>query len=246
MWQFIKNLFQFSGINKQELEGSIHKMVTSNALNKRRNIRIRYPHFGAFGPFPKVTYQGSEMIVGNISVGGLLIIDDTEKFGTTVGEIVHLELQWPDIKVKVRAQIMGVNLQRRHVQFVDFQAAAFLRISKLVKPGYTGSRFHRVHDDIGQLDSLELWVGPTGETLNFTKSTRYAELTLQNEKILFQRGRPALYAKNNEPIPVVLLDDILVMIANLPDASERVKELLEIIEVEMRAVTPKKTGSSGY
>jgi hypothetical protein len=246
MWQFIKNLFQYSGFNKQELENSIHKMVSSNALNKRRNIRIRYPHFGAFGPFPKVTYQGSEMIVGNISVGGLLIIDDTEKFGTTVGEIVHLELEWTDLKVKVRAQIMGINLQRRHVQFVDFQAAAFLRISKLIKPGYTGNRFHRVHDDIGQLDSLELWVGPTGETLNFTKSSSYAELTLQNEKILFQRGRPALYAKNNEPIPVMLLDDVLVMIANLPEPSERVKELLEIVEVEMRAVTPKKTGTLGY
>jgi len=185
------------------------------------------------------------MITGNISVGGVLIIDDTEKFGTTVGDVVMLELSWPDFTTKIRARLVGANMQRRHLQFIDFHAQAFLRISKLIKPGYAGARFHRVRDENGQLNSEELWLGPTGETLNFSHITHFAELSLNNEKILFKRGSPSVNAKTGNPIAPALLDEILVMVTNFPESTERVKELLEIIEVELRALSQnfKKTGT---
>ncbi|MCB0350900.1 MAG: hypothetical protein KDD38_06940 [Bdellovibrionales bacterium] len=229
-------------ISAAESNPSIQKLVSANSLNKRKNIRIKYPHFGAFGLFPKVKYKNSEIIVGNISAGGILVIDDTERFGDSIGEVIMIELEWDDFSTKIRTRIVGANLQRRHLQFIDFNAQAFLRISKLTKPGYLGSRFHQVEDHDGKLQAIELWVGPTGESLVFPREGAFAELTINGEKINFRRGTPTHLASNNAPISVERLHDILVIIANLPRYSTRAKDLLEIIEDELRALHSRKAG----
>lgn len=244
MWNLLKKIFKPESHNfsPTETEPSIDKLVSFNSLNKRKNIRIKYPHFGAFGAFPRIFYMNSEMIVGNLSAGGLFIIDDTEKFGDEVGKIVMLEMVWDDFSTKVRARLVGANLQRRHLQFVDFNAQAFLRISKLTKPAYLGSRFHQVHDKLGKLDTNELWIGPTGESLSFPKSGVFAELTLNGQKMKFKRGQPTLFEINSRPVAQENLNEILIALANFPQNSPRIKELLEILEVELRSLSPRKTG----
>jgi hypothetical protein len=243
IWNLFKQLFTSGSTSAPQADSpSIQKIVNFNSLNKRKNIRMKYPHFGAFGPFPKVTYKDHEMIVTNISVGGLMIIDDTEKFGAAVGEAIYLDLKWDDLTVKTRCRIVGVNLHRRHIQFVDFNAQSFLKISKLVKPGYLGGRFHRVRDDLGQIAAVELWVGPSSESLVFPKIGAFAELTLSGEKVMFNKDRKACFATSQNPIPVEMLSDLLIIIANLPEHTDKVKELLELIEVEMRSQATRKTG----
>ncbi|OFZ12521.1 MAG: hypothetical protein A2Z20_11445 [Bdellovibrionales bacterium RBG_16_40_8] len=252
---WLKRLFSFNQSSGPDtVEPSVHKLIGVNALNKRKNIRIKYPHFGAFGPFPRVLYMGHEMNVGNISVGGLHIIDDTEKLGSTVSDIIMIELIWGDFSAKVRVRVVGVNLHNRHIQFVDFNAQAYLRISILTKPGYIGSRFHRVRDEFGQLQALELWVGATSESLMFCKkSSSFAELVLNGQKIIFERGRCTYFAESEEPVTPKLLTDILIMIANLNEPTLLVKNLLEIIESDLSNITPnisskissKKTGTYG-
>ena len=56
-------------------------------------------------------YKDTEMIVSNISVGGVLIVDDTEVFGTEIGEIVMITLQWDDFSTKIRSKVVGANQQ---------------------------------------------------------------------------------------------------------------------------------------
>ena len=224
---------------------SIQKIVSSNTLNKRKNIRISYPHFGAGGPFPKIFYKEREMIVGNISVGGLLIVDDTEFLGSTVGELVNVEMIWPDQKFTVRARVVGATLERRHLQFTDFHPQVFLRVSRLVKPAYHGSQFRRVNDDLGKMNSNELWIGPLNETIHFSKSENLTEYHIGKKTYIFQRGTPVKDKESSEPIPYSLLDDILITLANIPHPTDRIKELVEIVEVELAAFTSKKTGTYG-
>jgi hypothetical protein len=242
MFKFLKNLFSFSPANDLEASSSIQKLVSLNALNRRKNTRVKYPHFGGFGPYPKIYYMDSEIIVGNISVGGILIIDDTEKFGDEIGAVVTIEMVWSDYRTKARARLVGANMQRRHLQFVDFNANAFTKISQLLRPGYLGSRFRIVHDELGKLQAHEMWLGPTSESLVFTKTNSFAEISVGNEKVSISRNRPSYLVSTNQKISYQLLCDILVIIANIPEPTPRVKELLEIIEIELKASETRKTG----
>lgn len=242
-WKFIKDLFSQPNQHESMSEPSIQKLVNANALNKRRNARVKYPHFGAIGPFPKIFYMNTELNVGNISVGGILIFDDTERLGSTVGEIITLEFSWNDTSIKTRGRLVGATLQRRHIQFIDFNPQLFLRISQLVKPGYLGSRFHRVLDMSGQLHADEMWLGPNNESLVFLEDR--ATLTLGQERIVFQRGRPATFLKNDEPLKISLINECLVMISNFPELTDRAKTLLETIETELKTTQPARTGTDG-
>lgn len=246
MWKFLKNIFLLNDPHFQDQaeSTSIHKMVSYNSLNKRKNTRIKYPHFGACGPYPRVFYSGTEMIVANVSVGGVLIIDDTEAFGTEVGDVVAVELIWDDFSTKIRSRVVGINMQRRHLQFVDFNAQAFLRISRLVKPGYLGNRFHIVKDDVGSLQATELWIGPTGENLTFFGTDKIAELTLNGQKLTFTQAKTILY-NETALAPYALIEEALVIVANFPESTHNTKKLLDILELNLKNVTQKKSGTHG-
>lgn len=246
MWNLFKKLFKReNGVGTTDTPTSIQKLVSFNALNRRKNIRIHYPHLGAMGPYPRIYYKDHEVVISNISVGGILIIDDTESFGSNVGDMVILQLVWPEETIKIRARIVGANMKRRHIQFVDFNAAAFLKISRLVKPAYQGSRFYKIHDESGKLNAREVWVGPTQESLIFPNFGFFAELLFNQKRIIFERGRPTRYAETEDPIAPEQLDDILVLLSNIPSLTNLVRELVEMIEIELHAIQKQKTGTHG-
>jgi hypothetical protein len=247
IWNKLKKAFGFEDADSENFDGgtSIQRLVNQNYLNKRKNIRIHYPHLGATGLYPHILYHGHELNVGNISLGGLLIIDDTEQFGSQVGEIVNLDFTWPDLSTKLRARIVGANLQKRHLQFVDFNPQAFLKISLLVKSGHLGQRFHRVRNDSGTLQADEMWLGPTGETLVFPPGAKRAELSYAKENVTIQKGAPTRSGAALRPAPVSQLHDVLIMFANFPGLTPRIKELVEILDLEIRNLSTHRTGTHG-
>ncbi len=251
VWSKLKKLFRIHSEDSDSPDGeiSIHRMVNQNQLNKRKNVRINYPYVGAVGLYPRVSYLGHELNVNNISLGGLLVVDDTDEFGDEVGEVVVLGFFWPDFSTKIRCRLVGANLQRRHIQFVDFNPQAFLRIGQIVKAGHMGQRFHRVHNDSGTLQAEEMWVGPTGESLVFTSKENPAELSINKEKILIKSGSKTISALTKKPISSVQVQETLVLLANFPKLSPNVKQLVEALNAETNIVSPQRpntrTGSYG-
>lgn len=225
---------------------SAQKLATMNALNRRKNTRIRYPHIGAVADLPKVYYRGEEMIVSNVSTGGLLIIDDTELLGNAVGSVIHLELHWPDTKISAQSRVVSAQLQRRHIQFVDFNATAFVRISKMIKPGFLGSRFHRVHDNNSMLDADELWVGPTGESLLFPRqasNSHLANLTMANQTLVIEKNNRPYWQDTNQVVDRHTLGDILILLSNFPEPTTLVKNLVEKLQLHYELHDRKATGT---
>jgi len=251
VWNKLKKAFGFENETPDDFNGgtSIQRLVNQNFLNKRKNIRISYPHLGATGLYPHIIYRGHELNIGNISLGGILVIDDTEQLGYEVGEVISLDFTWPDFSTKVRARIVGANLQKRHLQFVDFNPQAFLKISLLVKPGHMGQRFHRVRNDSGTLQAQEMWLGPTGETLVFVIGGDAVELTYGKEKIRMQKGAPTFSLLSQRPVSFTQLHEILVMLVNFPGLTARIKELIEDVDKEIRTRGDRgesvRTGSHG-
>lgn len=234
MWRKIQTWWRhFVYANKHEAQpDSIQQIITHHALNRRKNTRIKYSHMGAVGALPRVFFNGDEMNVGNISTGGLLLIDDTGRLGETVGEIIPLELRWSDTSVLLRSRIVGANLHRRHIQFVDFEPTVFVRISSLIKPGYLGSKFYKVDTQKANVVAEELWVGPTRESLVFHKTNGdptlpHAELHWDGETYEFQPGQLPKAKSSGQVISSSTLNDILILLANLPDPSNFVRELIE-------------------
>lgn len=228
-------------------DDSAQSLATMNSLNRRKNTRIKYSHLGAVGDLPKVYYQGDEMIVGNISTGGLLLVDDTEVLGNSVGAVIQLTLKWPDTQIETKGRIVGAQLQRRHIQFVDFNALAFVRISKLIKFGFLGSRFHRVKDNHAMLDAEELWVGPTGESLCFPRinTTEIATLNYQNHALVIERKRKPFWRHNKTDIDHNHLGEILVLLSNFPLPTPLIKDLIERLQMYFDMREEKGTGTDG-
>jgi hypothetical protein len=226
---------------------TIQKIVTVNALNRRKNTRIKYSHMGAVGNLPRVFINDDEINIGNISTGGLLIVDDTGRLGETVGEIIMLELRWIDMTVKLRARIVGANLHRRHIQFVDFNANVFVRISQLIKSGFLGSKFFKVDTQRSNVAAEELWIGPTNESLVFHKqgqSLPLAELHLSGEIYEFQPGHLPTIKSSGQVINSAILSELLVLLANLRDPSHNVRDLIERLQM-LYQKPQRRTGTHG-
>jgi len=243
MWNSLKKVFFPDAVDLDSMATSIQKLVNANSLNKRKNIRINFPHISAAGPFPRVFYLDTEIMVSNISVGGLLVIDDTKNFGTEVGDVVVLHFEWPDFKSKVRARLVGAHMDFRHLQFVDFDPQVFLRVSQMIKPGHLGGRFYRVQDGTGQLQAAELWVGPAQESLIFGgENTHFAVLALHGEKIVFHAQPSPAILKKGEPLSPTALSDLLVLLANLPKPTPLVRSLVELVDTVSQKSVQRKTG----
>jgi hypothetical protein len=231
MMKLLKNLFSKYSTHAPEWPNdSIQHLVNVHAINKRKNVRIQYPYSGACGPLPAVFHSGQELTVGNISVGGLLIFDQHNILGAKAGETLVLELRWSDgLSVRLRSRIVSIHLDRRHIQFVDFNAPAFLKISALTRPGYHGSRFHKVADERKIVDAEELWIGPSHDTLVFLKAPHghSAELQLGPVKWLFYKNN--LQGDNQQHPTQSQLEEILVILCNISKSQGRIQTLIDLV-----------------
>jgi hypothetical protein len=255
MWNKIRAWWRnvlFSNGHEMQAE-TIQKIVTVNALNRRKNTRIKYSHIGAVGNLPKIFFNGDEMNIGNVSTGGLLIIDDTGRLGETVGETITLELRWADTTINLRSRVVGANLHRRHIQFVDFNPTVFVRISALIKPGFLGSKFFKVDTQRANIAATELWIGPTNESLVFHKPGSgptgaplpYAELHVNGENYEFNLGQLPKIKSTGQIIPSGMLSELLVLLCNLRDPTEKVRDLIERNQALYQNPQKRQLGGTG-
>lgn len=217
---------------------SIQKMVHDNFLGKRQNSRISYSHIGAVGELPRVYFQNDELNVGNLSVGGLLIVDDNGRLGTTVGEMIYLEFKWKDISVKIRSRVVGANLQRRHIQFVDTHVILSSRLQRAVQLGHPGTKFHRVQLATKNIEATEIWMDAAGSSLIFRdpeQSPYFAELAFNGSVMSFDSHawpKIKLQSSNGKTetirdMTMTELSETLLLLANVKDASSNVQFLVE-------------------
>ncbi len=238
-WEKLKRILGLRITSMAEDNASIQQLVSQNLLNRRKNFRVQFPPSGGGGPYPAIFFLGTELILGNISAGGCLVVDDTDRLGTTVGEVISLDFIWPAFRTTMRARIVGITLDNRHLQFVDFDAQFFLHINQLVPPAMAGSRFRQVQNKSGRLAAAEMWTSHMSDTLIFGHDDS-AELSIKGEKFRWrpldlandQPGSSGRVASLNENSK---LASIYVMLANFPNPSNRVLLLMERIASQIEA-----------
>lgn len=212
---------------------SIQKIVHDNSLGKRLNSRVSYSHLGAVGELPRVFFNDDEMNVGNVSVGGVLIVDDGGLLGTTVGEMIQLEFRWKDISIKVRSRVVGANLQRRHIQFIDTHHVLKTRLERAVELGHPGTKFHRVQLATKKIEASEIWMDAAGSSLVFRDPEHgsfFAELSFNNRMMSFDSHawpQTQMAGEAKRDMTMSEISETLLLLANFKDASPNVHFLLE-------------------
>ncbi len=245
-WQKLKQLLGIRITAIDADDASIQQLVNNNLPNRRQNIRVNYPKIGAGGPFPHVYFNEMELLIGNISTGGCLVIDDTNQSDSTVGEVIPLDFVWPSFRVRKHARIVGITHDHRHFQFVDFNAKFFLQINQLVPPAMVGQRFHRVGDNSGRLAAAEMWTSQSNDTLVFHHDG-FVVLTIKGEKILWNLSRSADTGAQDTKMSVTQLSFVYVLLSNLPNPSVRVMSLIEKLATRLAILenVHKRDGTDG-
>jgi hypothetical protein len=242
--------FKNSSIHSLQ-NSSIQKIAHNHNLAQRQNSRISYSHIGAVGDLPQIYFDGDEMNVGNLSSGGALIIDDASQLGTTVGETILLELRWSDFSVKLKSRIVGANLQRRHVQFIDSHTTVTSRINRAVECGLPGAKFYQAHQaskeaTASSIDALEVWLDQAGNSLVFPKidtQANLAEFDYNRKKYHFSANKWPMDVTSNRLLTPEEISEVLILLANFKNPSPRIRYLIE--KVNFLHLRPKnhKTGT---
>lgn len=223
------------------LESSLQRLALNNAINRRRNTRILYPHIGAVGGLPRVVIQHRDVRTADISLGGLCLIDDTNEIGETVGQEIPIRLIWDDLEILQTGVVVGVNLDRRHIQFQKPHPEIFVRLNVLLKPGFIGSRMRKVPlaSSIIQFEATELWLSATGESVLFhdenIDKNAPVDITLLESSTRVHRDTIPVYLDRGaqhlpgQRVTQRFLSDLIMMLANIKNPSHRILNLIETL-----------------
>jgi hypothetical protein len=201
-----------------------------NDLNRRRSTRIKYAHIGPVGDLPNVTYDGTDYYVGNISVGGLLLLDPLDTIPSETGTIIKLKLSWPQEEKYIRARIVAAQLQRRHLQFIDFDPELHKRLNTLIAPGHLGSQFRLVENVNNIMVTSEFWLGPNNESIVFDKEYGghvFAKIIIEHKIYAIPIKEMPYHESADRFASLNEISKLLVLLANIPKPSERIKALIE-------------------
>lgn len=202
------------------------QLATLNRLNRRKNFRISYSHIGPVPGLPKVSVGNDEIVVKNISTGGLLAIDDTGSIGQSVGTEFNLDLDWGNAKFTTRARVVGAQFERRHIQFVDFNPEVFRRISTLIRPAFVGSRFRKVQSQFLTPTVSELWTGYGNDNLKIGSPGNSHFLVLYGTSYELHPDE-IFWSSGPNKVSQQMQSEILITLVNIPGPSNELKLLIE-------------------
>lgn len=209
-------------------ESYVHpqQLATLNRLNRRRNFRISYPHLGPVMGLPAAHIGKDEIIVKNISTGGLLAIDDTGVIGQSLGTDLELTLRWVEQSFTIKSRVVGAQLQRRHLQFVDFHPEVFKRIAGIIPSAFSGSRFRKINSEYLSSPTAELWTGHGTDNLKIGSLAQVHHLVLNGKTFELHPNEVSWY-EGQQRVDSLTQTDILITLSNIPAPSSELKLLIE-------------------
>lgn len=233
-------------------KSTIPKMAAANALDRRKTARVQYPEDLSIENFPLIFFEGKPIKIQDISLGGTCLIDEFDYLQSTAGNVVNLELVWPDF-VKVQPSvIIAAGYTKRHLRFLNLDPSCFVRLNVLLKPGYLGLRMRKIYTPTSRLINSgvsEMWAGLTGESISiFPYINDYlpiAEISLFGVNVdIFPESVPVYRAGSSEFMPgqrisLEFLQNLLIFLLNIQSPSEAISKLVEILsKVHRKYVDP--------
>lgn len=218
----------------------LQALATQLGLEKRFSPRVSYPPKTNAG-LPSISFNGRPLRVHDLSVGGCSLIDPTEVFGPDVGQEVELRLTWTTGEDVVRARLVGRVDHRRNFQFLDLAPARAERIRGLIGPGVRGLDLRgSVAASRGgpNLEAIEFWTSLAGDSVTIESHLqRIASVYIQGKTISVLRDSWPL-DERSQPISRTDFDALTLFLANIPQRSRALGEILFLLEELGHEVIP--------
>ncbi len=209
----------------------VHEYASQLGVERRKNPRAKYPSQN-LSSLPSVFYGSYSVPVQDVSVGGVCLLDVEDRLEQQTGNEVEFRLIWPDGEQIVRSRIVARVNPRVHVQFLNLNPDRAEAISKAIVPGIRGTAMRPVdhpHQRI-QLDAEEIYTSVHGDSLVINKAgTIIAGLNLLGREYTITRHFWPKIEKKYYVSPLEF-EAILIFMANIPQASERCRELLKRLQ----------------
>jgi hypothetical protein len=215
---------------------SLLALASKLGVERRLNVRVRYPNNVRVCRLPEVAFEGHELKVQNISVGGCAVLDPIEYLGPSVGLDIKLTLHWSTVAEAVNARIVSRVDHRRHVQFLNLSSG---RQGQLIKSMTFGVRAlsmvkHAHPSELGpSIEAVELWSSAHHDSLIVeTDVHRLAQLFVNGDQYVIYREAWPKRAKG-APCSRLEFEQLILFLANIPVPSPAVMGLLSLLEQQI-------------
>ncbi len=235
---WLKTKFSRSNDDWTQMSSSIQKMAAKNNLHRRKNVRVLYPNSHYSAKLPQIIYNSKVEKAMDISLGGVCLLNDTNRFGLRLGEIISLSFRWFNEKdVDFKAVIVGHSYNKVHLQFKDLSTDIYVKLSINLKSGMVGRKIKRSllnENEAIQSEYSELWVGLNNEKLIFFNAdSLYAKLSYFGTTIdFFEDKKPQVFNKQGSSFNFteIHLSDCLILLTNIPSPSDSIKKLICLLQ----------------
>lgn len=223
-----------------EDDSSIQQLAGKLGIERRRAVRVRYPQVTP-ARLPRAFFNGAEIVLLDISVGGCCAHDAAETLGTRVGIKTEMSLVWNDGKTDtIRVRLVTKVDRRMHIQFLDLPPAREELIRNLIVPGARG---HWVKHNVAEAQNVklvakEMWSSSYGDSVIIEEDVhRLAQISLSGINYrLFREAWPVKGAAT--PLSPSEVDDLALFLCNIPLPSDWLKALSTHVELLLREAKP--------
>lgn len=208
---------------------TVNEHAAKLGIERRLHVRVRYP-LRALTTLPQASYQGRTLFVFDISAGGLCLLDPEDHLGPDAGQKVELTLRWPKIERRVSCRLVSRVHDRRHIQFLDLESERAESIKRAIDDGVRGLAMKPVIVPVATrtpaLAARELWNSVHGDSLSFFDDIHLlADATVNGKSFrIHKESWPA--GAEGKAATVEDVEGLLLFLANLPNPSPAVKNLL--------------------
>lgn len=212
---------------------SLLQLATKLGVERRLNVRMRYPDSAQLSRLPEVYYHDSKLRVIDISVGGCCILDPKLLLGAEVGHDIELNIHWPTGVEKVKARIVSRVDHRRHIQFMDLSRSRQNYLNKAMATGIRGQNLRRhgfQHKGRVIVEAAELWSSPLGDSIILESGVhRLAQLQVQNEQyFIFKDAWPQKVPGGK--CAKAEFEQLILFLCNVATPSPMLKDMLVMLE----------------
>jgi hypothetical protein len=215
---------------------SLLNLASRLGVERRQMVRVRYPILSKVSELPQIAFKNEIFNILDISVGGCCLFDPRELLGPDIGNDVELTLVWNGKIEAIKARIVSRVDDRRHIQFMNFNAGHVCKLKDAMTFGVRGQSL-RPSVPATQTEILieadEIWTSLHGDSVIFENHVlRLAQIHIAGHQYhIFQQAWPTF--ANGKPVKALELERLVLFMTNVAQPSPRLKNLNELLQQMM-------------
>lgn len=211
----------------------IHSLASRLGVERRQNIRVKYPRHASVCRLPRVAFGGQYLVVRDISVGGCCVVDPEGILGAAIGNGLELNIDWATVVEQVQCRVVASVMDHRHVQFLDLKDYRRVLLARAMASGVRAVSVRRHAPAIPSgpdIQASEMWSSIHGDSVTIERHEhRLAQIHLQDQLFyIFRDARPV--KPENESCSRTEFEKLILFLTNILSPSPAVVNLGRVLE----------------